>query len=105
MRALGDWIYDENLAAFLDTLGYIVGYQFDPVEIEVIEEKVRGSDVDADRWFDYPLAGHKCACELSLAQDYGGCVINVRLSLPESQCAQAEVALYMCQCFYLRTEE
>lgn len=25
MRTVGDWIYDENLAVFLDTLGYIVG--------------------------------------------------------------------------------
>lgn len=71
----------------------------------MIEDKVRESDVDADRWFDHPIAGHKCACNLRLSQDYGSCVINVRVSLPELQCAQAEIALYVCQCFYLRTEE
>jgi hypothetical protein len=104
VRTVANWIFDENLPVFLVTLGYIVGYQFDPAEVEVIEAGVRESDGDADYWFGYSLPGSVCACDLQLAQDYGSSVIHVRLSLPELQGAQAEVAVYMCQCFYLRAE-
>jgi hypothetical protein len=103
-RMVANWIYDENLSVFVETLGYIVGSQFDPVELALIEEGVRESDGDADRWYEYRILGHVCACHMRLALDPGSCVIQVRLDLPELQAAQALVALFMCQCFYLRTE-
>lgn len=105
MRDVANWIFDENLAVFLDTMGYIVGYHFDPAEVDAIKAAVRKSDGDAELWFNYPVAGCTCACELRLALDYGSSVIQVRISLPELQGAQAEVAIYMCQCFNIRTDD
>jgi hypothetical protein len=103
---VADWIYDANLPVFLQTLGWIAGYQFEPEELAVIATAVaQETDGDAGRWYKYHLPGQNCGCDAEFALDPGSCVIQVRLRLPELQAAQAQVAVLVCQCFHLRNEK
>src|SRR6185437_784478 len=97
-----DWIYDENLPIFLQTLGWVAGYEFDRDEIQIVETAVRQeTDGDAGRWFKYPFDGTRCRCDGEFALDQGTYVIQVRLRLPKTFAAQVQAVVYMCQCFYL----
>jgi hypothetical protein len=63
-----NWIYLENLQAFIDFLAGCVAYRLLPDEMLAIEYGVKYSDYDANQWYDYEFDGSE-VLRLRLARD------------------------------------
>jgi hypothetical protein len=99
---ISDWIIDENLRAFLETLGRILDYQFGSDEIKAIELGARDADGDADRWYEFEIAGTQGKCDMRLARDSGTSVIQLRLNPPERATERVAVAVSIFQTYHIR---
>jgi hypothetical protein len=97
---VADWIIEENLRPFLTALGWFVGYDFDEDDWTAIRYGIKGTEQDADRWFDYEFAGQHRAY-LWLASDTGTSILHVRVEVPESVVPKVEAALSIFQWFHL----
>jgi hypothetical protein len=89
---IADWIFEENLAAFLMTLGWIIGYEVEDEELAVIAYGISDSDGDHDRWYLHELIGNHRA-QLMLACDQGCGVVQVRVDGPIELEPQVELAI------------
>src|SRR5262249_17910327 len=77
------WVFEDNLSPFLTSIGWIVGYTFDPDDWAAISTGLRDTHQEAGRWFDYEFLGrHRIG--FSLARDPGSGVVFFRAGvLPE----------------------
>ncbi len=78
---VADWLFKDNLQAFLTVLSWLASYDIAPDELAVIEDGVRGTDADKNQWYDFEFAGKK-RVKFSLAIDPGTSVVHVRLDAP-----------------------
>lgn len=99
---IANWIYEENLQPFLEILGLIIDYQFDPAEIVLIQADVRESDGDADCWFEYQMPGVRYSCHIRLAHDLGTHVIQLQIDLPALANDQVAVVVHILQTYHIR---
>lgn len=76
-----DWIFDDNLKAFLTVLSWEAKYDADPDEFSIIELGVRETDAEAHRWYSYEFTGRD-RIAFSLAVDPGASVVHVRFEAP-----------------------
>lgn len=75
----GGWILRQNLGAFVSLAGALLGAPADDHDLLAIETGLAGTDHDADRWFEYVLAGKREVWfRLALCRD--GDVMMVRVS-------------------------
>jgi hypothetical protein len=74
------WIWRDNLMPILDLLASVAGYQLDSYDSDAITEGVRGTDCDADRWFEFEFTG-RVKFRVRIADDPG---TNVRMLKVES---------------------
>src|SRR4051812_26294018 len=93
-----DWIFDDNLKAFLTALGWIAGYPFGPDDWEAVSCGVRENDGDDERWFEYEFSGPHPAV-IRLAPDSGTCVVRVQISTPAEVEPQVRLAVAIFQHF------
>jgi hypothetical protein len=87
-----DWIFDDNLPAFLTTIGWIIGCELDNEERADITSGVAESDGDHDKWFQYELKGDSPA-RLELACDHGCGVVQVRIEVPQALEERVKLAI------------
>jgi hypothetical protein len=70
------WIFEENLRPMFEFASSLVGYEFDVLDWDAVTTGLRGTDVEKQRWFEYPLAGNQ-PLTLSVALDPGSSVVFV----------------------------
>jgi hypothetical protein len=107
---LQDWIFAENLQAFVEVLAHLAGYTLYDEEYDwvAIEAGIPETDADEDKWYSYPLLGtHPLA--LDVARDLGSQVVSIRVrsdaaapaDLPAELAAQLHVLVLLCQSYIL----
>jgi len=95
-----DWILEDNLKPFVETLSGFVGYRFDDRDWDAIRFNLKDTDVEAERWYDYELAGERTA-KLRLARDPGSIVLFVRVQADEDLERRAAVATEIMGSYWL----
>ena len=98
---LADWVFADNLRAFLTALGWFVGCSLDDEDWTAIHRRVEGTDEEAGPWFDYDFTGEHAA-SLRLAADPGASVIHVRIEVPAPAEPNVEAAISIFQHFRVR---
>ena len=86
----GSWIWETNLAPFLEMLAMVARYDLTPEELEAIKNGTEGTDIEAGQWAEWQLAGAH-AVTLHLAADAGTDVVHFQVAGPED--LEAAVAL------------
>ena len=89
---LESWILKRNLKPFIETVSGFVGYGFDTWDWDAIRCGVKGTDIEADRWYAYELLGERLI-KLLLASDPGSSVVFVRVDADKDLEDYAEVAV------------
>ena len=100
---LANWVFAENLRPFLISLGWFVGYEFDPDDWTAIRYGIEATDQEADRWFEYEFAGLQRAV-FRLACDPGTSVVHVRVEVPAALVPKVEAAIAIFQAFRIQAD-
>ena len=69
--------FGENLRPFFRFAAEQVDYDFDDLDWGAVVEGLQATDLEADAWFEYPLAGSR-PLEVAVAKDVGSTVVFVR---------------------------
>ncbi|MER5937577.1 hypothetical protein ABT121_09695 [Streptomyces sp. NPDC001928] len=96
-RLGGDWIWEENLRPFCESVAEFSGYGFDDSDWQAVESALPATDVERPGgWYDYPLSG-RVPLTLLVAADPGSSVVFVQLTgEPDDRTrAQIEAALHI----------
>ena len=94
VEELANWIWYQNLKAFLETLALLAEYELSVDELDAIQLGVADSDTDAipERWYEYEFVG-KYRVEFRIGQDQGTDVVILRLLVPPNLVDKVEVML------------
>ncbi|MCP4086985.1 MAG: hypothetical protein GY745_18325 [Actinomycetia bacterium] len=57
LRVASNWVVPGNLGPLLESLSRWVGYGFDESDWLAVEAGLRDSDIEAEKWLEYPLMG------------------------------------------------
>lgn len=98
---IGSWVLEDNLRAFLTSLGWFVAYNFDPDDWQAIEAGLRNTDGDQGRWYEYEFHGKEVA-RLRLAKHPGSAVVAVEVEIDDRTRSRVEAAIAIFQHFELR---
>ena len=98
MKQLTNWIFEDNLAAFLVVLGWITDYDCAFDDWEVIQHGVLHSDKESNIWYDYEFPS-RISATFQIAKDHGSGVVFLRLAIPDEIEAQVTLAINMCAHF------
>ncbi|MFE4695823.1 hypothetical protein ACFRIC_01915 [Streptomyces sp. NPDC056738] len=80
-RAVGGWIWNENVQPFLTLLAQYAGYDFDETDWQTVELGLEVTDDEhPDRWYSYTLFGSAHHLEVHLANAVGGAEVSVRVA-------------------------
>ncbi|WP_346320864.1 hypothetical protein [Chitinophaga sp. YIM B06452] len=79
----GNWIWKDNLLAFLLILSDIASYSFDESDWEAVKCGLTGTSDEQNTWFDYVLAGN-VVISIKLANDPEEDLIIYNLSYPDT---------------------
>jgi quinol monooxygenase YgiN len=90
-KRLGDRIAASNVRAFLQTIGWLVNYDFDSSDWEEVVAMLLQSDQDAERWCDYEMIGSHAA-RIRLARSEGD-TVAVDVNVPVELLPQARLAV------------
>ncbi|ORT55068.1 hypothetical protein [Streptomyces sp. CB03238] len=78
LRDIGGWIWQRNLAAFMELLSRYVDSDFDETDMDRLALGLEATDdEDPDGWFAYPLIGSTASLEVRLANSVGSDVLSV----------------------------
>ncbi len=80
IKAADNWIYSENTRPVLDAISFWIGYSFDESDWLAVENGLANSDIEAGRWFRYPLIGSP-PVEIAFAKDPNADPITVEVWL------------------------
>ena len=90
-KRLNDRIVADNLRCLLITLGWIVNYDFDVVDWDVVSKELRGTDLQTKTWFEYDLVGTHSA-RIKLARD-GEDFVAIQVDVAVELLAQVRLAI------------
>jgi hypothetical protein len=94
-------ILEENLRAMCEHASFLVGYEFDDLDWDAVTVGLRGTDVEAQRWFEYPLCGRQ-QVTLRVALDPGSSVVFVGTDAEDDLRARLESATDLMAEYELR---
>jgi len=83
------------------SLGWFVGYDFDPDDWQAIETGLRETDGDAGRWYNFEFAGRLVA-RLWLAKDHGTAVVQIKIDVDDQVQPRVEASIAILQHFRFR---
>lgn len=95
---LANWVFDQNLRPFLETIATLAGYQFDEDDRTAVEFglfKTKIADHQVARRIDYPLSGDR-PLTVKLEKQLGTSVVGFELtSDPDIEAKPDAVTLVM----------
>ena len=94
------WIYEANLRPFFEFAAARVRYDFDDLDWDAITTGLRATDVDAEQWFDYPVAGRE-TITVSIADDRHSDVVWIAARGSRETTAVLELAAELMQRYVL----
>ncbi|WP_331721154.1 hypothetical protein [Streptomyces sp. NBC_00454] len=75
---IGGWIWQRNLAPFMELLSRYIAYDFDDTDWDTVALGLEATDdEDPDGWYAYPLIGVTDSLEVRLAKAVGSDVLSV----------------------------
>ncbi|MER5462510.1 hypothetical protein ABT010_17895 [Streptomyces sp. NPDC002668] len=78
LHDIGGWIWQRNLAAFMELLSRYIGSDFDETDWDTVALGLEATDdEDPDCRYAYPLAGATASLEVRLANAVGSDVLSV----------------------------
>ena len=93
VRRLGamvtDWIFEDNLRAFIVAIAQFAGYRLDQDDWLAIRSGIEGTDEEAGNWFDYEFPGWH-GLRFWLARDPGTAVVHARVAAPLGSCPRSK---------------
>jgi hypothetical protein len=95
------WIFEENLRAMFEHASYLVGYEFDDLDWDAVTLGLRGTSIEAQQWFQYPLAGRQ-RLTLTVAVDPRSSVVFVGADAEGDLKARLESAADLMARYQLR---
>ena len=98
---IANWLFQDNLDAFLTVLCWLTDYDVAPDELAIIANGVRETNAEANQWYGHEFAG-KQHVEFSLAVDPGTSVVHVRIHAPAELTAQIETAIAIFAHFHFQ---
>src|SRR5206468_992400 len=72
--AMQTWIWEHNLRPMFEFTSILVGYDFDDADWDAITVGVADTEVEVQRWFEYPLKG-QISLTLRVARDGGSNIV------------------------------
>ncbi|MCO6046008.1 hypothetical protein NG895_19080 [Aeoliella sp. ICT_H6.2] len=98
-----DWIFDENLEAFLGMVGCIVGRPLEDWEYALCVESVNSTNAEEGLWFEHDVNGSKRHLVLRIAKDEPGTsVFVVEIVVPEDAHELVELAILAAQSHFMK---
>ncbi len=98
---LTNWVFDENLRPFLASLGWFVGYDFDPDDWTAVGVGIEATDQEKGSWFDYVFVGRHRAC-MKLARDPGTSVVHIQIDVADAVVPKVEASMAIFQTYRVR---
>ena len=66
-----NWVYSNNVRPLLEAFSFWAGYSFDDSDWLAVDDGLSSTNVEAAKWFRYPLIGSELSLEVGLAADPG----------------------------------
>jgi hypothetical protein len=98
-----DWIFEDNLRAFVLAIAQFAGYPFDEDDWLAIRSGIEGTDEEAGHRFDYEFPGRH-VLRFWLARDPGTAVVHARVEAPPGVVPKVEAALQIFQFFHMKAD-
>jgi hypothetical protein len=95
-----NWIYERNTRPLLEILAVEAGYGFDDDDWLAVQCGLKDTDVEAEKWFEYPLLGRNRII-VSLARDPGAGAVFVRIDSHEAREPEFGLVLSILQHYLL----
>jgi hypothetical protein len=89
---LENWIHEENLRPFFEFAASRAEYDLCELDWDAITYGLRGTNYEADEWFEYPLIGRE-RLDIAAAADPGSSVVFVRIAGSTDIALETAVAL------------
>ena len=102
MATIANWIWLQNVRAFVDVLARLSGYELSEGEWDAIDSGVAVSDSDANppRWYSYSFEG-KSKVKFDVGHDKGTNVVQIRLTAPDEIVPRIQTALELMNSYVL----
>jgi|688.fasta_scaffold812610_1 hypothetical protein len=97
------WVYEESLQPFLIVLGWLVKYDFDPMDWDAIGPGVLKTSAEDNQWYEYVFVG-ELQTRFRIAHENGCCLYHIVLEAPAELKDRIELAVSILNKFRL-TEE
>lgn len=87
-----NWVWPQNVRPLLLLLSQWIDYSFDESDWVAIEHGLSVTNLNEDRWFSYPLAGHP-PLQIELAKEDGAdpVVVKVKTAQPTAERLSVQV--------------
>ena len=79
-ESVDGWVWDYNVDLFMSHLARAVGYSYDELDRGAVEAGLPDTNVDQDRWFDYPLQGRSQHLTVHLSRTEGASPVAYRVT-------------------------
>lgn len=96
-----DWIFDDNLIPWLETVARIARYELHPDETEAFVLGLKDTDSEHGPWFEYEF----CDVSIKLARDPATSVLLFDLHLPLAFVQRIETLTEVAQAYQLRQHD
>ena len=100
-ECMRDWIFEENLVPWLETVARIARYELHPDEPQAVVHGLKDTDSERGHWFEYEFHGIR----LKLARDPGTSVLSFELHLPAAFVPRIETVAEVAQTYQLRKRD
>jgi hypothetical protein len=97
---ISDWIFEDNLTAFLTIVAEHAGYDLLADETTAVLHGVRDSDSEAGRWYEYEFTNDRFV-KLRFARDIGTRVVHVTFESDDHLALIAAVVIGILQTYHL----
>ncbi len=97
------WVFEEGLQPFLTVLGWLVKYDFDPMDWDAIGPGILKTSEENDRWYEYVFVGELVA-KFKIAHEDGCCLYHIVLEAPAEIKDRVELAITMLNQFKMTNE-
>lgn len=94
-----DWIFEESLKPFLETLAFLVNYRFDESDWIAFEIGILETNDETNHWFNYRLMGdYDLEVKIALDKDSGVVLFQIQ---SDFHIEEIQLAAFIFQSYHL----